>query len=131
MKKTTTKPTPQLTNFEQNVLLPILIRGLKTKTGKENAVTRNQIICGLRNNGLAISLALLQKLINYIKINDLVKGLMASPTGYYIANTEQELVGYEQNLLQRELTIKDVRMSVKRQRTALYSELKLIEVPLF
>lgn len=131
MEKITRKTAPTLTNFELNVLLPILIKGLKTKKGKENAVTRNQIICGLRNNGLRIGIGLLQKLINYIKMNDLVKGLMASPMGYYIAITEEELVGYERDLLHRELTIKDVRMSVKRQRTALFSEFKLIEVPLF
>ena len=131
MEKMRRKTAPPLTNFEQNVLLPILIRGLKTKKGKENAVTRHQIICGLSRNGLKIGLAHLQKLINYIKRNDLVEGLMASPMGYYIANTEEELVAYEQGLLHRELIIKDVRMSVRRQRTALYSQLKLIDVPLF
>lgn len=40
--------TAPLTEYEENVLLPLVLRGLKTKIGKENAVTnRTQSCSGL------------------------------------------------------------------------------------
>lgn len=41
------KKVRSLSNYEQNVLLPILMNGLEMKKGKMNAVTNKQIVQSL------------------------------------------------------------------------------------
>ena len=87
------KPSPRPLNiYEQSVLMPILVDSLKTKIGKENAVTSTQIVGVLRNYGLKLSERNVFRIVNHIRINDLIVGLMGSPKGYYIINTEQEFI---------------------------------------
>lgn len=108
-----------LSKYEQNVLLPILIKGLKMKQGKSNVVTKRQIVKTLRKHGVKISTSSFNSLINYIRVNDLIVGLMASRFGFYISTCEHDLMEYENRLLRREATLRKVRMSIKRQRIAL------------
>ena len=125
------KETRHLSNYDLNVLLPILIKSLEMKQGKENAVRGKQIIEGLRNHGLKINRRSLYMLINHIRTNDLVVGLMASTVGYYITSNNQELMDYENSLLSREVEIRKVRKSIKRQRSALFLDLPKKQTQLF
>ena len=77
MKKELNVKTNTLSNYEQNVLLPILIKGLEMKKGKQNAVTNKQMVRGLQSFGLKIDVRRVCKLISYIRTNDLIVGLMA------------------------------------------------------
>lgn len=126
MKKALKTKTRPLTNYEQNVLLPILMKGLKQKNGKKNAVTSRQIALRLRSHGLRINQRVVATLINYIRTNDLIEGLMASSFGYYITSNEQEYIDYEDTLLGREMAIRDVRMSIRRQRKRIFSQISMI-----
>ena len=111
-----------LKDYDLNVLLPLLIKGLEQKKEKTNAVTANEIVNGLQRNGLKITKKRVFRLIGYIRMNDLVMGLMASSVGYYITNNEQELIKYEKRLMSREARLKKMRMSVKRQRNSLFNK---------
>ena len=114
--------TEPLTEYEEQTLLPQLVRGLQTKIGKAMSVTNKAIIDGMnRNLGLKISDARVRKLINHIRTNDLVPCLIATSNGYYIAESEQELKEYEESLLGRESAIRQVRLSIQRQRQRKYS----------
>lgn len=62
----------------------------------------------------------MRKIINYIRRSGLVKGLVASSTGYYVAESEQDLIEYEQSLKGRERAIREVRMSIRKQRKDMY-----------
>ncbi|NLZ96259.1 MAG: hypothetical protein GX921_10620 [Bacteroidales bacterium] len=121
MKIKLKKETQGLSNYDLNVLLPILIKGLKTKKGKANAVNGKQIIERLRNHGLMINTRSMGMLIRYIRTNDLIEGLMASSAGYYISNNEYELANYEASLLGREESIRDMRISMQRQRRKMFA----------
>ena len=121
MKNKLRKRTRTLSNYELNVLLPILMKGLETKKGKDNAVSGWEIIEGLRSHGLKINNMNMNMLINYIRTNDLIEGLMGTSAGYYTSNSEQELIAYEDTLMSREASIRKVRMSIKRQRRAMFS----------
>ena len=131
MKNEMKEKRRSLSSYEQNVLLPILMKSLKMKRGRINAVTNKQIVCGLKNHGLRTNEKNLHKLINHIRRNDLVAGLMASSVGYYIANNEQELIQYEKSLLGRETEIRKVRLSITRQRRAMFSKLSYMQTQLF
>lgn len=115
--------TQPLTDYETRELLPVLIRGLQTKVGKANAVTNKHIVNSLKAS-YKISDARVRKIINHIRIKDLVPGLIATSDGYFIAETEAELIEYEESLKGREDAIRAVRESIARQRRKLYEELR-------
>ena len=122
MKKELKKETRPLTSYDHNVLLPIVLKGLETKKGKINAVTSKQILRGLQSQGLKIQERDVFMLINYIRTNDLVVGLMSTNSGYYITNSEQDFMKYEGRLLGREKEIRKVRLSIIRQRQKLFAK---------
>ena len=130
-KNITPRPTYRLSNYEQNILLPILMKGLKRKRGAENAITNRQIVLALRKHGLKINERCVRKVVNHIRTNDLVVGLMASDAGFYIAQSEQEFIRYENRLLSREEALRQVRMSIERQRRAMLSHRSQEQVLLF
>jgi hypothetical protein len=113
------KETHPLTDYELGVLLPVLVRGLITKLGHDRAVTNGYIVATLKPT-YKISEARVRKIINHIRTHDLVPGLIATSEGYFIAETEAELVEYEESLKGREDAIREVRQSIARQRRILY-----------
>ena len=124
MKKRSREVTKRLSVYEQNVLLPILIKGLKMKKGKMNAVANKEIVQGLRDHGVKVTEREVYRLINHIRTNDLVVGLVTSSTGYYITNSERDFIMYEGSLQIREAALKEVRMSIQRQRRKLFAPIQ-------
>lgn len=109
--------TEPLTEYEETQLLPQIVRGLSLKVGKNNAVTNTAIVRGMKENlNLRTTEPRVRKIINHIRINDLVPCLIATSQGYYIAESEQELKDYEESLLGREEAIRSVLLSIQRQR---------------
>lgn len=113
--------TQPLTEYELKQVLPAILEGLKTKIGKANAVTNKFIISRLRGT-YKVDAARIRKIINYIRTNDLLPGLIATSEGYFLATTESELLEYEDSLKGREEAIKAVRLSIARQRHILYED---------
>ena len=114
--------TSPLNDYELRVLLPVILAGLKDKQGKRNAVTNGYIIGRLKQQGYRIDAARLRKVINHIRTNDLIPGLIATSEGYFLAEDEQELMDYEDSLRGREEAIKAVRLAIARQMRMLYTE---------
>lgn len=116
--------TQPLSEYEENVLLPVILQGLKTKQGKKNAVTNRTIIMRLSVAGYKIDEARCRKLINHIRTTDILPGLIliATSGGYFLAENEAELLDYEESLLGRENAIKEVRLAIARQRRILFED---------
>lgn len=114
--------TSPLNDYELRVLLPVILAGLKDKQGKRNAVTNGYIIGRLKQQCYRIDAPRLRKVINHIRTNDLIPGLIATSEGYFLAEDEQELMDYEDSLRGREEAIKAVRLAIERQRRMLYTE---------
>ena len=114
--------TSPLNDYELRVLLPVILAGLKDKQGKRNAVTNGYIIGRLKQQGYRIDAPRLRKVINHIRTNDLIPGLIATSEGYFLAENEQELMDYEDSLRGREEAIKAVRLAIARQRRMLNTE---------
>lgn len=114
--------TCELTEQEERVLLPVIVRGLRAKVGRAMAVTNKAIVDGLRTNmGIAVTAPRIRKIINYIRCNAMVPCLIATSEGYYVAESEQELLDYEESLRGREAAIREVRESIQRQRISKYN----------
>lgn len=122
--------TAPLTEYETGVLLPLLVRGLRTKKGRDSAITNRYIVNALRGS-CKLSEARVRKIINHIRTNDLIPGLIATSEGYFIAESEAELLEYEQSLKGREDAIRAVRLSIARQRRILYEQLRAEQKNLF
>jgi len=96
------KETEQLSEYEQNVVLPVIVKGLQTKIGKENAITNTQMIKGLQKYGYKkISEPRIRKIINFIRIQGLIINLIASNKGYWIEQDIEERRKYVQGVKQR------------------------------
>lgn len=77
--------TKPLTNYEQDILLPVVVKGLKGKIGVANAVSNSHICKSLSAAGYDVTEVRIRKIINHIRVNGLVFFLIASGKGYYIA----------------------------------------------
>lgn len=120
-----TQETAPLNCYESETVLPELVKLLRTKYGKYNAVTNGYIIASLKSTittsrNKKIGEARVRKLINHIRTNDLIPGLMATSEGYFIASSAAELAEYEESLKSREDAIRAARLSIARQRREFY-----------
>ena len=131
MRKRRNEATRALSAYEQNVLLPILMKGLQMKKGKKNAVTNNQMVEAVRKHGVKINYRSMIMVINHIRTNDLIVGLMASSLGYYITDNEHELINYEESLQKREMALRKVRMSMQRQRQFMFQHYTQKQMQMF
>jgi hypothetical protein len=107
--------TEELTEYELETLLPILLKHLPKKIGPDLAVTSHAIVNGLKARGMKITGARLRKLINYIRRKDMIPCLVASSKGYYIATDNEDMRRFVTSLQQREDAIRAVRIAMERQ----------------
>ena len=114
--------TADLNDYEKSVLLPTMAKCLAKKTGKTNAIT-NKVMCEkMEEHGYDIGEARVRKIINYIRITDLVPCLIATSKGYYVSNDIDELTLYIGSLKDRAAAITAVSDALKRQLDGLLSE---------
>ena len=107
--------TQPLTDYERDILLPVIVKGLNRKVGENNSITSKEIIRRLSGLGYKISGARLRKIVNHIRIKGLIKCLMASSKGYWIESDAQKVMDYILSLEQRAESIQNVAESLKAQ----------------
>lgn len=120
MIKNFEEETKPLTEYEETILLPVFVSALSKRKGKDAAITNAQIVRSLQERKYKISDTRTRKIINHIRINGLVDGIIATSDGYYVATSEQELLDYEESLEGRESAIRAVRLSMKKQRLKMF-----------
>ena len=85
------KETAPLSEYEMEILMPAIVRGLSTKIGKENAITNIRMVEALKSKGYySLSGARIRRIINHIRINGIIVNLIASSQGYHIENDVEE-----------------------------------------
>jgi hypothetical protein len=114
-----TNETKPLSEYERDTLTPIIVRGLSMKIGKERAIKNSEICAKMRMAGYKIDNARLRKVINHIRVNALLPGVIATSEGYYIATTKEEMADYIASLESRESAIHEVSVALRKQ-MALY-----------
>lgn len=107
--------TEPLTDYERDTLLPVICRGLVTKVGEAKAITNAAITRAMKGAGYQLNEARVRKIINHIRTTGLIKWLIATSKGYYIATSRQEMEDYIGSLRGRELAIRAVRKSMESQ----------------
>lgn len=87
-------------NREEIIYLKKMVPFLSRKIGKRNAVSATTIINGMKKTyGLNMSGARLRKIIRVIRINGIIKRLVASSEGYYVETNNDRLRSYINNSL--------------------------------
>lgn len=109
------KETRPMSEYELNVLTPLIVRGMSTKIGKDRAIKNAEICTKMRLAGYKIDNARLRKVINHIRVNALLPGVIATSDGYYIATTRQEMAEYIASLESRESAIHSVSVALRKQ----------------
>lgn len=110
-----TPQTEPLNDYEQTVLLPVICSGLRNKIGEARAVTNATITRAMRGAGYQLNEARVRKIINHIRTRGLVKWLIATSKGYYIATSSQDVEQYIDSLRGREEAIRAVRQAMEQQ----------------
>lgn len=109
------KQTSELTTDEKQ-LLPLFIKGLSAHIGKDNPVTSTEIIQKLKDKkNIIVGGARVRKLINHIRMHNLIPRLIATSGGYYITNDKKELRKYIESLKGREDAIKAIREKLESE----------------
>ena len=93
--------TDNLSGYELNTLIPILVKGLSNKIGKDNAITNKTMVSKLKELKYEVTEVRIRKMINYIRHKGLVKNLIATSVGYYISQDAEEIKLYIASLKQR------------------------------
>jgi len=93
--------TYELDDYEIKELLPVIVTGLLTKVGKAKQITSTEIIKNLKAKKYKIDGPRLRKIVNYIRVNNLIYNLVSTSKGYYIATTEAECREYLRSLKER------------------------------
>ena len=73
------KITSELSQEEID-LVPTIVKGLSTKLGKDNAITSTKICKAVNITGPR-----LRKIINHIRIKNLLPALCSTSSGYFVA----------------------------------------------
>lgn len=107
--------THELTEYETKILLPAMLKGFKTKIGEANAVTSTEIVSSLKQRGFKVDPARVRKVVNHIRINNLIFNLIATSKGYYIAQNPGECKSFIRSLDQRANAIISVRDAMSYQ----------------
>jgi hypothetical protein len=101
--------TFELTSDEKFVVEKIIKRFENLK-GKEFIVTGEQIREGINKNlNMNFDMIRIRKMIQFIRTNDLVAGLIATSKGYYVAKTAEEIEDWIESLKSRENAIRKIR----------------------
>ncbi|MCF8430269.1 MAG: hypothetical protein K9G64_09070 [Bacteroidia bacterium] len=93
------------------MLVPLMVKGLSTKIGQDNAITNSKIRSRLKDKELDISDSRIRKIINYIRVNKLIVNLLATSKGYFISNDPNEISRYKESLIARANSILNLAKS--------------------
>ena len=118
--ETQTKP---LTEYEKDILLPIMAKCLAKHIGKSCAISNAQMCEKMALYGYQIGEVRVRKIINHIRNNGLVECLIATGKGYYVTESIQEMEAYIESVKNREDAIRTMRESMELQ----LSKMKPIE----
>ena len=106
--------TYELTEYEKSDLLPVVVRGLRNKHGKENAITNKKICEALTSAGYKVNGPRLRKIIHHIRVEQLIVGLCCNSKGYYVTDSLEELSRYVESLAQRIRSQQAIHNSMKK-----------------
>lgn len=93
--------TGELTDYEREKLLPAVVSGMETKIGAGNAISSSEAIRKMKVAGYKIDAPRFRKILHVIRVSGLIKGIVGTSKGYYIANNPKEYGSYIKSITER------------------------------
>jgi hypothetical protein len=88
----------------------MMVDRFKNKRGIKNIVTADTMISAIaKTYGVKLKDIRIRKIIQFIRVNNLVPGLIATSCGYYTAETVAEIKEWIESLKARESAIRQIR----------------------
>lgn len=106
----------ELSIYEKTKVIPVLENGMKSKIGKDMAVTNQKIVTGLDHVGIKTSQPRIRKMLHILRVSDRVKRLIAHGLGYHVSDDIQEMNEYIESLEERVRQNQELITAIKRQR---------------
>lgn len=112
------------TSFEdKNVVVPLLAKRLRTANRKKQAMTNEHLRNSmLKHHLIKIPAPKMRSLLHYIRVNGIVRNVIASNSGYYVSKSKEETQSYIKTLDSRIKEINELKTAVKRQGRTLKSK---------
>lgn len=102
--------TVELTEIEQKIV-PVIVRRFKNKPGRENIVTNKEMIAGIsRQYSVKLTEPRIRKIVQFIRINKLLPGLIGTSNGYFLTKNVEELESWIESMKQRENALRESRI---------------------
>jgi hypothetical protein len=92
--------THELTDKEKK-MVPRIIQGIVKRVGKEKAITNKEICSILESEGMKTSGPRVRKIFNFIRSEAIIKNIVATSDGYFIATTQEEINDYIESIYAR------------------------------
>lgn len=106
--------TIELSDTEQKIA-KILAKKIKYNEGEEMAVSNPKIISFFKKAGFTISQPRIRKIVQYLRLNGIVKLLVGTNKGYFVAKDENEAASHIASLNQRIRSMQTTRDAMKKQ----------------
>ena len=92
----------KITYFHKIHVVPLVVKKLKNATSRQRFVSGSEIVNSLyKHHGIKITTGLLRSILHYIRINGILKCLLATGQGYFITNDTLEMQVYLKSLRKR------------------------------
>ncbi len=83
-----------LNDYENNILLPTVVKCLGRHIGRAQAITNRSMCEALEKNDYEVSEVRMRKVISHIRKKKLIKCLVASNSGYHVTRDREEMADY-------------------------------------
>jgi flagellar capping protein FliD len=107
--------TGELSEYEEEFILPVVHEFLCAAIGKDRAITNKEMVQQLKFVDLKTSGPRVRHIIHILRVSDTISQLIATSDGYYITNDPDELKNYLDSLDERIKHISKVRHAINRQ----------------
>lgn len=105
----------KLTMYEQQVLLPVIIKDFnKYYTSSKKCITSEQYCNKLINEDYTICDEVFRKIIKHIQKNNLIQFIVADSYGFHKTKSTKKVQEQIDNLKKRELGIRKTRLAIEK-----------------
>lgn len=123
------KQTHELTPYEIETILPLVIQRLKTKIGKKNAVTNSHVVKAFTDRGFKLTEPRFRKIIQHVRVNGLISGVVSYGKGYFVAEKRSDIQTNVESLDKRINAQIITRDSLKHQMKQMFDQPRIDENP--
>lgn len=88
------RTTAELNSYEKKIIVPLIVNKLLQHKGKKSAIKNKELIAYCYANGIRLLEPRTRKMVEYIRKQRLIDGLIAKQFGYFIAEDPEDILSW-------------------------------------